>query len=158
MSATPLLSLMFSNVSSVEWSRYDHDRTYSYTVDTAISWMSNLPESTLAANGGGQNMIMSVNSRGDLDQGQEEIICSWYFGEEMFGLKLKFPVQVLTLGDSPYWEIVSGSLNPSPDFSTSGSNPADIYNFPTLAGCSITATPTADENSLLVSVLIQDAT
>lgn len=102
-----------------------------YTMEEGIDSLEISPTSTLPAAGGKTTMEMSEDFLSNLGGGLAFISLGWFnpATNNHTGAKIVLPIQVLDMGDRPYYQVSSGTSS-TPDWQTPVSDPADPYTYP----------------------------
>jgi hypothetical protein len=145
--------MRFSNFSSYELRRQSN--MYGAVQEGGISSLSKTPTDTLTAYGGATDMEMDSTFLSNLGTGDYWMSCGWDIASGSsgpWGVKISVPVQVLHIGDRPYYQIKSMDFK---DWTKPVKNPYDGYEFKTQTPLKIKITPTSGHTSLSLDVVIQ---
>lgn len=129
-----------------------------YGVEKGIGSLSTQPSQTLMAGAGSTTMEMDENALSNIVGGYAWINCGWVnpATDYHFGVKIYMPVQVLHMGDRPYYQIAQNTQANDPPWTTPVDDPSKPYTFSPQHDFKIVCTPTSGHTSLVVSVQISN--
>jgi hypothetical protein len=157
-------SIEFTNNSNVTFNRsvYGVQNVFgSETVGPAYN-LTKSPDNVLLPGNGLQSIALEVNTASWFAAGgYHDLYCVWRnpANGQRFGVLIHAPLQVLTLGTAPYYQVMSDTTPGSapdaePVWQDTGQDPSAPYTWSGLAGVVIKTDPTADHQDLDVSVII----
>jgi hypothetical protein len=128
-----------------------------YTINMGVNSFSQLPGDTLLYGGGQQSMVLNSNAISDLLNGTSWISLGWKNDstDYHFGIKIYVPLQVMGIGDRPYYQIATG-YGDSLSWTTPVDDPADPYTLSPVVEIQMQVVPTSYHTGLSVVATIKD--
>lgn len=148
------IGITIENLTETEFKTKDN--LIGYSTQWGIDSFSQYPEDKLKT-GGNTSMVLSSGILAHLGKGGEHFYVCYKSSEgHTFGVKIKIPVQVLGMGDRPYYEIAKDVSDPDNiDWDKVVDDPSKHYSFELQDGISVDCNPTSGHTSLTVAVCIK---
>lgn len=152
MSTDPV-SMTFTNSTSQTFDECSADYT-GWTVQKGVGTISQMPSSVLTP-GASTSMVMDQNFLANFASGGAWMSLGWKNPNDgyHFGIKIIIPVQVLHMGDRPYYQVSDGSSG-TPSWRTPVSDPSMSCTFGN--EFSISVTPNSTHTGLTLKAVISN--
>lgn len=149
------ITITYTNFSGTTFKK---SNSYSgYGVEKGVGSLSTQPLDTLQAYGGQTSIEMDENALSNIAGGYAWIDLGWKESSTdlHFGVKIYMPMQVLHMGDRPYYEVAHANSS-GPNWVKAGDSASEPYTFPTSIGYKVLCIPKSEHTSLIVNVQIDD--
>jgi hypothetical protein len=152
------ISITFTNYSTTAWTR----SISGSETDAVLQNLTKSPGPVLQANAGVEAIAADQSALSFIATGAIDLYCCWYdpASGQRFGVQLWYPVQVFGIGKAPYWYVMSDrgkGIGDPADWQNSGDDPSYPFEWSTVAGFKIRASPTAGHTSLDIEVVVESA-